>query len=115
MGESGFHEHIENLWREASDDVRTAYGRDYFDAYLRTPDFATDKDISPVLEAMEDAILSLEPLDQYTMGSGSLLLPMMRLLCPAAVNMDEIRRNNTFYPDATPEVLMPKLDKKKDS
>ena len=96
---------MEKLWQESSDDVRETYGRDYFDAYLRSPGFARETDISPVLDAMEDAVLSRQPREQYSMGDGAWLLPALKLLYPAAINREKTLRKYTFYTGATPESL----------
>ncbi|XP_046560891.1 retinol dehydrogenase 7-like [Haliotis rubra] len=51
-----------------SDEIRTAYGQDYLDTYMRVPKMrpgSSDQDIQPMLDAFEDAILSCRPDSRY--------------------------------------------------
>ena len=94
------------LWDKASDEIKATYGKDYFDAYLELEDFATDSDITPVLQGIEDALLSRGPKRRYTMGSGCYLVPILswiypNLLCKSTCLMQRY----TFYTNALPRAL----------
>ncbi|XP_067671691.1 D-beta-hydroxybutyrate dehydrogenase, mitochondrial-like [Haliotis asinina] len=57
-----------------SDEIRTAYGQDYLDTYMRVPKMrpgSSDKDIQPMLDAFEDAILSSRPNSRYLVDGKS--------------------------------------------
>ena len=100
---------MDELWDESSDDVKAAYGKDFFDAYCTTDDFATEKNITPVLDGMEDAILSPDPLPRYTMGQGSWFLPFINTLCQPLVDWSETLQSwYTIHTGAVPLALKPK-------
>lgn len=80
--------HRERLLAAASPTVREDYGEAYLSAL---PDTLTSSaqqvppDISPVIEAMQNALLAARPRPLYTPGQMAWLLPTMQRCCPATL------------------------------
>ena len=56
------------MWENASEEVRSAYGREYFDAiYTGTKAAAKEasKTMAPCIDAMEDAVINVSPKIRY--------------------------------------------------
>lgn len=80
--------HREQLLAAASPAVREDYGEAYLSAL---PDTLTSSaqqvlpDISPVMDAMQNAVLATRPRPLYTPGRMAWLLPTMQRCCPTAL------------------------------
>ncbi|XP_075884826.1 17-beta-hydroxysteroid dehydrogenase type 2 isoform X2 [Nelusetta ayraudi] len=78
--------HRERLLAVASPAVREDYGEAYISAL---PDTLTSSaqqvalDLSPVIDAMQDALLAARPRPLYTPGQMAWLLPTLQRCCPA--------------------------------
>ncbi|XP_052262045.1 D-beta-hydroxybutyrate dehydrogenase, mitochondrial-like isoform X1 [Dreissena polymorpha] len=70
---------LDLMWKSAEEEVRGAYGKEYCDAiYTGTLGAAKDaaKSIMPVIDAMEDAIVSTGPRLRYLVDGSSKLIDM---------------------------------------
>ena len=59
---------MKEMWENASDEVKNAYGQEYFDAiFTGTKSAAKEaaKSMAPVIDAMEDAIMNVSPSLRY--------------------------------------------------
>ena len=59
---------LKEMWEKASDEVKSAYGQDYFDAIFTGTKAAAKeaaKSVSPVIDAMEDAVVNVTPSIRY--------------------------------------------------
>lgn len=72
-------EHIHNSmmksWDTATDEVKAAYGKDYFDSFVKAIAHSGDKanpNIYEVIDDMEDAVLGLEPQVKYSLPNTTL-------------------------------------------
>ena len=62
------------MWTAASGDVRETYGRRYVDAVIAKQEAALTDSASttkPVIDAIEDAIVSERPHTRYLIGGGT--------------------------------------------
>ncbi|XP_067671296.1 retinol dehydrogenase 16-like [Haliotis asinina] len=70
----GHRKNYERMWREASDDVRQMYGRQYLeDCHTKLTAAARlgRTDLTPVLDGMEDAVLAATPRHRYLIDGGN--------------------------------------------
>ena len=59
---------LKEMWEKASEEVKSAYGQDYFDAIFTGTKAAAKeaaKSVSPVIDAMEDAVVNVSPSIRY--------------------------------------------------
>lgn len=68
-----YSEEADEMWEAASDDVRSTYGKRYLDAMLakqRTSTAGGGLTTGPVIDALEDAIMSGRPETRYIVDGG---------------------------------------------
>ncbi|XP_070566032.1 retinol dehydrogenase 16-like [Ptychodera flava] len=78
--------------REASSEVKADYGDKYFKTYQKSilsipnlvPKYISD-DLSPVIDAMTNALLSTNPKARYSMGKGYWIVYFVRWFLPTAM------------------------------
>lgn len=78
----------EQLLAAASPDVREDYGEAYISSLpsnLTRASRQVAPDLTPVTDAMLDALLSAQPKSVYTPGQMAWLLPALQRCCPVAV------------------------------
>lgn len=66
-------EEADEMWQAASDDVRATYGKRYMDAMLasqRASIKGGGSSTKPVIDALEDAIMSGRPETRYLIDGG---------------------------------------------
>ena len=59
---------MKTMWDSASEEVKSAYGREYFDAVFTGTKAAAKeaaKSMAPVVDAMEDAVINVSPSIRY--------------------------------------------------
>uniref|UniRef100_A0A3Q3EUS3 Hydroxysteroid (17-beta) dehydrogenase 2 n=1 Tax=Labrus bergylta TaxID=56723 RepID=A0A3Q3EUS3_9LABR len=84
-----------------SPEAREDYGKMYISSlpgFLSKMSQQSSEDLSPVVEDMHHALLSVHPRPLYTPGQMAWLLPLLHRCCPAAVSEFLIRR--LFVPSA---------------
>ena len=66
------------MWQAASDDVKCTYGREYFDRVTKRVSLMIKNrkitSTDPVLDCIEDAILSTSPRKRYLVGGSHILV-----------------------------------------
>ncbi|KAK3578524.1 hypothetical protein CHS0354_007780 [Potamilus streckersoni] len=65
-----YREEAEEMWREASDSVRTTYGKRYLEAMIEKQSASLNSypTTEPVIDALEDALINLTPRTRYLVG-----------------------------------------------
>ena len=57
------------MWESMDNELRDVYGREYMDAHVRSAEArrnAGSDDMTPVLDALSDALLAIKPKSRYT-------------------------------------------------
>jgi hypothetical protein len=68
-----YREEADEMWKTATEDVRKTYGRKYVDAEIAKQENAITGSAltsKPVIDALEDAIVSERPHTRYLVGGG---------------------------------------------
>ena len=105
----GQESYVKGLWEKLGKDVQDAYGWEYLEAYLKTQEFLDidDPDITPVIDAMEDAVMSTQPKWSYQLGAGKYTLPLVQTFCPVLLSphCKWLLKRFALYLDVTPKAL----------
>ena len=84
------------MWEKASDEVKCAYGQEYFDAvFTGTKSAAKEaaKSVAPVIDAMEDAIVNVSPSIRYLVDGSIRLVDYNNVSRRSCSNFVSVLRN----------------------
>jgi len=93
---------MNTMWDQASSELRSTYGRDYFDAlFTGTAAAAKEaaKTMAPVIDAMEDALVNVHPQMRYLVDGSNKLIDKNNLLI----------RIRAFIPDKWLDYILERL------